>query len=128
MRGICALRPGVEGLSENIQVISILGRFLEHSRVFEFANGGDTEVWIGSADLMHRNLDRRVESLVSLKSEEHISQIDALFRLAFDPTTMAWDLGADGEWVWRNTDAAGQPLNDLQEILIEAYRSRGKIG
>ncbi len=128
VRGICALRPGVEGLSENIQVISILGRFLEHSRVFEFANGGDTEVWIGSADLMHRNLDRRVESLVSLKSEEHISQIDALFRLAFDPTTMAWDLGADGEWVWRNTDAAGQPLNDLQEILIEAYRSRGKIG
>ncbi len=128
VRGICALRPGVPDLSENIQVISILGRFLEHSRVFEFANGGDTEVWIGSADLMHRNLDRRVESLVSLKSPEHVAQIDSLFELAFSPDTMAWDLGSDGEWTWRNTAADGTPLNDLQEVLIEAYRTRGKIG
>jgi polyphosphate kinase len=127
IRGICALRPGVPGLSENIQVISILGRFLEHSRVFEFANGGDTEVWIGSADLMHRNLDRRVESLVSLKSPEHADHINALFELAFSPDTMAWDLGSDGEWTWRNTAPDGTPLNDLQELLIEAYRTRGKI-
>jgi|DEB0MinimDraft_3_1074331.scaffolds.fasta_scaffold00034_19 polyphosphate kinase len=128
VRGICALRPGVPGLSENIQVISILGRFLEHSRVFEFTNGGDTEVWIGSADLMHRNLDRRVESLVSLKSPEHIAQIDALFEEAFAPTTMAWDLGSDGEWTWRHTAPDGTPLTDLQEMLIEIYRTRGKLG
>jgi polyphosphate kinase len=128
VRGICALRPGVPGLSENVQVISILGRFLEHSRVFEFANGGDTEVWIGSADLMHRNLDRRVESLVSLKSPEHVAHINSLFELAFSPDTMAWDLDSDGEWTWRNTAPDGTPLNDLQEVLIDAYRTRGKIG
>ena len=93
VRGICCLRPGVPGLSENIEVISILGRFLEHSRAYEFANGGDTEVWIGSADLMHRNLDRRVESLVSLKLPEHVQEIDALFTLALEPDTAAWEIG-----------------------------------
>ena len=127
VRGICALRPGVPGLSDNIEVISILGRFLEHSRVYEFCNDGDTEVWIGSADLMHRNLDRRVETLVSLKSPDQVAEIDALFILAFDPGTAAWDLRSDGTWLRRTTGPEGRPPRDLQETLIEVHRTRGRL-
>jgi polyphosphate kinase len=127
VRGICALRPGVPGLSDNVEVISILGRFLEHSRTFEFCNAGDTEVWIGSADLMHRNLDRRVEALVSLKAPEDIAEVNALFILAFDPGTAAWDLRPDGTWMRRTVNPDGGPLRDLQETLIEVHRTRGRL-
>ena len=127
VRGICALRPGVPGLSSNIEVISILGRFLEHSRVYEFCNDDDTEVWIGSADLMHRNLDRRVETLVSLKSPDQVAEINALFILAFDPNTAAWDLRPDGSWVRRTTGPDGERPRDLQEMLIEVHRNRGRL-
>jgi len=127
VRGICAVRPGVPGLSDNIEVISILGRFLEHSRAYEFANGGNTEVWIGSADLMHRNLDRRVESLVSLKLPEHVHEIGALFDLALQPDTAAWDLHSDGTWKRRAVDDEGRPLRDLQETLIAVHQRRGSL-
>jgi polyphosphate kinase len=116
VRGICALRPGVPGLSENIEVRSVVGRFLEHSRIYWFENGGDPSVWIGSADLMHRNLDRRVEVLVQLPSEENVAQVSSLLDLAFAPTTYAWRLQDDGEWVMN--DGA----NHLQEVLIERQR------
>ena len=85
VRGICAIRPGVPGMSSTIRVRSILGRFLEHSRAYEFTNGGEPEVWIGSADLMHRNLDRRVETLFALQQATHVQTINDLFDLAFDP-------------------------------------------
>ena len=127
VRGICALRPGVPGLSDNIEVISILGRFLEHSRAFEFTHGGRTEVWIGSADLMHRNLDRRVETLVSLKEPSEIAEVAALFDLALSAQTSAWLLQPDGAWVRRDRGPDGRPLLDLQELLIDLYRTRGRI-
>ena len=126
VRGICALKPGIPGLSENIRVVSVLGRFLEHSRIFAFANDGDPDVWIGSADLMHRNLDRRVEALVSLGSRAHTQQLVELVTLGFDPTVAAWHLGADGEWTRHNHDADGEPLRDVQQILIERTKKRRK--
>ena len=125
VRGICAVRAGVPGLSENIRVISILGRFLEHSRVYSFVNGGNTETWIGSADLMHRNLDRRVETLVSLSDPEQIADLDSLFDMAFDPETPAWDLEPDGEGVRRLYDDEGRHLRDYQETLIDIKRKGG---
>jgi polyphosphate kinase len=123
IRGICTIRPGVPGLSDNIRVRSILGRFLEHSRVFWFDNGGESEVWIGSADLMHRNLDRRVEVLVQLKQQDQITELRELFDLGFDERTGSWWLQPDDTWQARLTGPDGEPLRDLQERLI-ATRGR----
>lgn len=120
VRGICALRPGVAGLSENVKVRSILGRFLEHSRVFSFEGGGEPVTWIGSADLMHRNLDRRVEVLVRLPDASR-DAVRRLLDLAFAPSTQAWELGADGEWK-RNAGTV-----HLQETLIEQQRRRRTV-
>ena len=98
VRGICALRPGVEGLSESVQVRSIVGRFLEHSRVMVFGCGDRTEHWMGSADLMHRNLDRRVETLVRVEDAGVQAQLDSLLDLCFADDVRHWRLGADGCW------------------------------
>ncbi len=123
-RGICALRPGVPGLSETIRVRSVLGRFLEHSRIFWFENGGSPAAWIGSADLMHRNLDRRVEALVSLPATPQIEEVGRILDLAFDEGTASWCLQPSGEWVRHHLDAAGQPLRDMQDALIATKRRR----
>jgi polyphosphate kinase len=118
VRGICAIRPGVPGLSENVRVRSILGRFLEHSRIFWFENAGEPVVYIGSADLMHRNLDRRVEALVRLRDERHLQEIDDLLSLSMDAGTSSWHLNADGTWSRQHKTAEGEPLRDLQSHLI----------
>jgi polyphosphate kinase len=126
IRAICAVRPGVPGLSENVRVRSVLGRYLEHSRIFWFADGGTPSVHIGSADLMHRNLDRRVEVMVKLPTLAAVDQTTQLLDLAFDPHTSAWELAADGTWR-RNSSPDDQPLVDLQEALISLHsRPRAK--
>ncbi len=124
VRGICALRPGVPGLSENIRVRSVLGRFLEHGRVYAFAGGGEPEVWIGSADLMHRNLDRRVEVLVRIVDDAHVARLLALLEEYTAPGTSSWHLAADGAWQRHTHDSDGEPLRDLQAELIDRARSR----
>ena len=127
VRGICTIRPGVPGLSDNIRVRSILGRFLEHSRLFAFVNGGQPTVGIGSADLMHRNLDRRVEVLASISNPAHIAEITNLFDIAFDKSTASWKLQPDGTWIAYTLDDDGEPLLDMQDYLINT-KSRRRVG
>jgi polyphosphate kinase len=124
VRGICALRPGVKGLSENIRVHSILGRFLEHSRVFVFGGGGDPIVFIGSADMMHRNLDRRVEALVRLTDPRHIADLKALMSLGMSDDMSSWHLSGDGRWIRHSHDGDGKPLQELHSTLIENNTKR----
>ncbi len=125
IRGMCALKPGIPGLSDNITVKSILGRFLEHSRVYEFVNGGNKEIWIGSADLMHRNLDRRVEALVQLEDKEHIAYLSGLLDLYLSNETSHWLLDKKSNWIRQNLDSNAHPLQDAQEQLIKRKNLRG---
>lgn len=130
-RGICSLKPGVPGLSENIRVHSILGRFLEHSRIFAFANSqgpqigegplAGPEVWIGSADLMHRNLDRRVEALVRITAPEQVQGLIDYVDLQMAETTSSWHMQPDGTYVRHSRDDQGRPLVDSQEYLIDRH-------
>ncbi|CAL4859263.1 RNA degradosome polyphosphate kinase [Microbacterium sp. MM2322] len=124
VRGICSLRSDLPGVSDNITVRSILGRYLEHSRIFAFAHGGEPQVFIGSADMMHRNLDRRVEALVRVMEPAHVAELTALFDLAMDDSTSSWRLGAEGEWTRHNLDADGTPLVDLQEKTMASVLRR----
>ncbi|MER7211018.1 RNA degradosome polyphosphate kinase [Streptosporangium sp. NPDC000239] len=117
VRGVCTLRPGVPGLSENIRVRSVLGRFLEHSRIYEFGHGRRPEIWIGSADLMRRNLERRVEALVKVTSQQQRMYLSSLLDRAMSEETSTWWLNADGSW-------AQHPGDDLQNHLISTRRWR----
>ena len=112
------------GLSDNIRVRSILGRFLEHSRVFWFENGGEPQAWIGSADMMHRNLDRRVEVLVQVPRADHVQQLGELLDLGFDEGMASWWLDGDGDWERHHLDDDGEPLRDLQPSLVSMHRRR----
>ena len=122
IRGICALRPGITGLSENIRVRSVLGRFLEHSRIFHFANNGNDELYIGSADLMDRNLNRRVESLVLIEDKAHKAELIKIFDQYLDSTITSWHLLEDGNWKLINRDNDGKALQDLHAKMIKLYK------
>ena len=124
VRGICAIRPGVPGISENIRARSILGRFLEHSRIFHFANGGAQELYIGSADLMHRNLDRRVESLVQITQSDHKRFLVGALDSYMSDEFVRWELHPDGKWLEIKTNSAGERLKDFHASAIAWYRTR----
>ena len=117
IRGICTLRPGVPGLSENIRVRSILGRFLEHSRIYAFGDDENGEVWIGSADMMHRNLDRRVELVVNVTDPGQVKRLRTLLGLGMSDTISSWWLESDGTWIRK-------PGDDLQALLVRERRTR----
>ena len=118
VRGMCALKPGIPGLSDNITVHSVLGRYLEHSRIFFFENAGDPDVFIGSADMMHRNLDRRVETLVKISQTDQIKELDDLFKLAMSNEVAVWELEQSGNWRRDAVNADGEPLMDMQDELM----------
>ncbi|MCW2988870.1 MAG: Polyphosphate kinase, partial [Solirubrobacterales bacterium] len=122
VRGICCLRPGVPGLSENIRVVSIVGRFLEHSRVYSFQRGGATRVLIGSADLMPRNLDSRVELVAPVEDAELLAEILDLLERCFADNANAWELDADGGWT--RTVAPEGERRSVQAELRERYAAR----
>ncbi|QOD93352.1 MULTISPECIES: RNA degradosome polyphosphate kinase [Microcella] len=124
VRGICALVPGREGLSETIRVRSVLGRYLEHSRIFAFHNDGDPQVYIGSADMMHRNLDRRIEALIRLSDPAHIAQVDELFERHLHDEAASWHLHSDGTWQRHHLDGASGDLDDVQNGLMKSIADR----
>jgi polyphosphate kinase len=116
IRGICCLRPGAEGVSENIRVVSVVGRFLEHSRIFAFERDGDTTVYVGSADLMPRNLDTRVELLAPVEDDELKAElIDVLERSLADDAS-AWELGTD--WSWTRRTPGPEPRSVHRELMV----------
>ncbi len=120
VRGICAVQPGIKGISENITVKSVLGRFLEHSRIFHFTNAGNSEYWIGSADLMGRNLDRRVESLVRIDKKDHQHRLQEILDLGLSPESASWKLTGT-EWEKVGTNSRGEALLDVHAAFIHLY-------
>jgi len=123
VRGICCLRPGVPGLSENIHVVSVVGRFLEHSRVYAFDYGGAQKVYISSADLMPRNLNNRVELAVPIEDPALRAQVCDVVELCLADNHNAWDLDGAGVWQRRNP-AAGEQVVNAQEELMRRHSSR----
>ncbi len=123
VRGICCLRPGLEGVSETIRVISIVGRFLEHSRAFYFLNGGAEEVYIGSADWMPRNLDRRIEAVAPIDDAAHGQTLRDLLLLMLQDNRQAWELRSDGSYQQRNPPGP-EAERATHRMLIGGLESR----
>ena len=122
VRGICALKAGVPGLSKNIVVRSVLGRFLEHTRIYNFVAAGENEYWIGSADLMHRNLDRRIESLIRVERSDHKLELDQAIAEDLSDDLSTWHLIEGDKWQRKVSDGAGNKLQTPQEVMIKRKR------
>ena len=122
VRGICCLRPGVPDISDNITVVSVVGRFLEHSRIYGFQRGDDREYWIGSPDLMPRNLDTRVELLAPVRDEALRAELEDTLERNLADDTFSWELGPDGTWTRRTGKTRGIH-NELMERALERVRS-----
>ncbi|MEM1169778.1 MAG: polyphosphate kinase 1 [Cyanobacteria bacterium P01_H01_bin.35] len=118
VRGICCLRPGLKDISDNIKVVSIIGRYLEHSRIFYFHNKGKEEVYIGSADWMPRNLDRRVEAITPLEDPENMKELQEILGILLSDNRQAWDLQADGQYIQRRSNDNSPELGS-HKILME---------
>jgi polyphosphate kinase len=118
VRGICCLRPGVSGVSDRIRVISIVGRFLEHSRAFYFANGGGEEYYFGSADWMPRNFDRRVEAVTPVEDASLHPALRSLLETCLSDNRQAWDLHSDGTYVQRHPN--GEEERSAQAIFLQS--------
>jgi polyphosphate kinase len=127
VRGICALRPGVPGVSENIEVVSVLGRFLEHSRLYAFERGEEQTLYMGSADLMPRNLYNRVELVIPIEDEAIRAELVEVLDIGLADNVGAWTLGPGGEWR-RRERAADEPRRDSQQAMIERYSARAAEG
>jgi polyphosphate kinase len=118
VRGICCLRPGLSGISETIRVISVVGRFLEHSRAWYFLNGGEEEVYIGSPDWMPRNLDRRIEAVAPIADASHRQALRDIMLLMWQDNRQAWELEAEGTYRQRHP-APGEPERATHKLLGE---------
>ena len=123
VRDTCRLRPGIPGLSDNVNIISIVGRFLEHTRIFYFRNGGDEEYFIGSADLMKRNLESRVETVVPVETPALRQELRQIIDIQLADRRCAWDMRADGSYVQRRP-RDGEDARSSQEIQIELAQHR----
>ena len=127
MRGITGLRPGIPGVSDNVRIISVVGRFLEHARVFTFTVGGATRYWIGSADMMARNLDNRVEFMAPVDDPVACAEIQTVLDLQLADTALSWQLAADGTWTRVTPAPDAEPL-DSQEALMDLTSRQARAG
>jgi len=128
VRSMCSLRPGVPGLSERIRVRSIVGQFLEHSRVFSFGNGGRPEYYLGSSDLMPRNLDRRVEAVVPVTDSKLRQRLQQILDVSLADDVLAWELGPDGAWRHVPTMRGLNSHNRFKELALESAHGNGVGG
>ena len=122
VRGTCSLRFSKVAKFENVRIRSILGRFLEHSRIYNFHNGGTPEFYIGSADIMERNLDRRVEALVRIDHPDHQRELSEILDLSISENFRAWTMNRDDKWIYSKSDSEGKALEDFQEHFIERHK------